>query len=79
MTEEEILYVGNGDIEEIATDVDEILEDTEEIQEIAEDTDEILERIDSNMKLLVAAQRGIWAIILLWIIDKIFIYGIVRL
>jgi len=81
--EEEILYVGNGDIEEIATDVDEILEDTEKIEEIGEDTDEILKRVDKNTKmslelnmnvlksiqLLQATKTALWILILVWIIQ----------
>ena len=85
MTKEEgdLIYVDNGEIEEISDDVDEILEDTEQIEEIAEDTDEILKRIDHNvssqqeiltrqshmLEAIKSTKTAVWILILVWIIQ----------
>lgn len=69
--------------------IDEIAED---LDEIGEDTDTIIKRIDSNIKLqnkmltqqiemikqVRAAKLGIIAVILLWLVDKIFVWGIIK-
>ena len=82
---EEVLYVSNGELEDISEDVEEILEDTEEIKEIGEDTDEILKRIDRNTqsqlesnkrqeKMLLAIQAtktAVWVLVAIWIIQFI--------
>ena len=66
----------NGQIEEIADDID----------EIGEDTDAILRRIDDNVKRqnhilkeLKTTKMGIMAVILLWIIDKVIMWIIIQM
>lgn len=76
--EEEIVEftaIEENGIEDIAEEVEDISED---LDEIGEDTDEILRRIDKNMQMVAKAQKGIMIIIILWMLDKIVMWGIIK-
>jgi len=66
----------------VTEDIEEISED---VEDISEDTGEILKRIDNNQKeqsklleQLIATKKAVWIVILLWLIDKIVMWYIVK-